>query len=105
MSANVRLRAVSETHETTAGKLEWMQELREQARHAGSEKSVARHREEGKLLARERAEKLWDFLRRVLKIRIHYQNPLAMRKGDAMKNGAAQAVGRMFPDDQLKRIF
>ena len=51
---------MSETHETTAGKLEWMQELREQARHAGSEKSVARHREEGKLLARERAIKLCD---------------------------------------------
>src|SRR5262252_910408 len=37
-----------------------MQELREQARHAGSEKSVARHKEAGKLLARERAEKLCD---------------------------------------------
>jgi acetyl-CoA carboxylase carboxyltransferase component len=51
---------VAEGHETTAGKLEWMQELREEARHAGSKKSVARHREEGKLLARERAEKLCD---------------------------------------------
>jgi propionyl-CoA carboxylase beta chain len=51
---------VSETHETTAGKLEWLQELRGEALHAGSEKAVARRREEGKLLARERAEKLCD---------------------------------------------
>jgi propionyl-CoA carboxylase beta chain len=49
-----------ETHETTQEKLEWLEELREQALHAGSEKSVARHREAGKLLARERAERLCD---------------------------------------------
>ena len=48
------------THETTAEKLEWLQELRREARHAGSEKSVAKQREAGKLLARERAEKLCD---------------------------------------------
>src|SRR5207253_11284962 len=47
-------------HETTAGKLEWLEELRGEALHAGSEKAVARRREEGKLLARERAEKLCD---------------------------------------------
>ena len=39
--------AVAETHETTAGKLEWLEELREQALHAGSEKAVARRRDEG----------------------------------------------------------
>ena len=48
------------THETTAEKLEWLEELRREARHAGSERSVAKHREAGKLLARERAEKLCD---------------------------------------------
>src|SRR5690242_9699503 len=48
------------THETTADKLQWLEELREEARHAGSEKSVARQREAGKLLARERAERLCD---------------------------------------------
>src|SRR5437879_9685391 len=37
-----------------------MEELREQELHAGSEKSVARQREQGKLLARGRAEKLCD---------------------------------------------
>ena len=48
------------THETTAEKLQWLADLRDEARHAGSEKSVAKHREAGKLLARERAEKLCD---------------------------------------------
>src|SRR2546421_10421526 len=47
-------------HETTAERLQWLEELREQARHAGSDKSVAKHREAGKLLARERAERLCD---------------------------------------------
>jgi propionyl-CoA carboxylase beta chain len=51
---------VAEGHETTADKLRWLEELRRQALHAGSEKSVARRREEGRLLARERAEKLCD---------------------------------------------
>src|SRR6478736_10211118 len=48
------------THETTGDKLEWLGELRDTALHAGSERSVARHREAGKLLARERAEQLCD---------------------------------------------
>ncbi|TML77068.1 MAG: acyl-CoA carboxylase subunit beta [Actinobacteria bacterium] len=51
---------MAEAHETTAGKLEWLEELRGEALHAGSEKAVARRREEGRLLARERAEKLCD---------------------------------------------
>src|SRR6476619_4629133 len=48
------------THSTTQERLAWLDELRDQARHAGSEASVAKHREAGKLLARERAEKLCD---------------------------------------------
>jgi propionyl-CoA carboxylase beta chain len=48
------------THETTREKLDWLVELREEALHAGSESSVARQHEAGKLLARERAEKLCD---------------------------------------------
>jgi propionyl-CoA carboxylase beta chain len=46
--------------ETTTGKLRELEELREAARHAGSERAVARQREQGKLLARERAERLVD---------------------------------------------
>ena len=37
-----------------------LEELREEARHAGSDRAVARQREQGKLLARERVEKLLD---------------------------------------------
>src|SRR5690349_16076906 len=49
-----------DAHETTEAKLEWLRELREEALHSGSEKAVKRRREEGRLLARERAEKLCD---------------------------------------------
>src|SRR2546430_3008244 len=48
------------THGTTQEKLDWLAELRDEAQHAGSERSVARQRDAGKLLARERAEKLCD---------------------------------------------
>src|SRR6187455_1361597 len=48
------------SHESTEEKLAWLAELREEAIHAGSEKAVERQRTEGKLLARERAERLCD---------------------------------------------
>jgi propionyl-CoA carboxylase beta chain len=48
------------THETTAEKLAWLQQLRDEALHAGNEQAVKRQRERGKLLARERLEKLLD---------------------------------------------
>jgi propionyl-CoA carboxylase beta chain len=48
------------TDESTQRKLRELEELRDEARHAGSEKAVERQRAEGKLLARERAEKLLD---------------------------------------------
>src|ERR1700758_4569032 len=51
---------MAETHDTTTGKLEWLQELREQALHSGSEKAVERQRRQGKLLARERLIALLD---------------------------------------------
>jgi len=50
----------SETSDTTEGKLRELEQLRDKALHAGSEKAVARQREQGKLLARERVEKLLD---------------------------------------------
>ncbi len=52
--------AVSETHDTTEAKLRWLEELGEQSLHPASEKHVERQRERGKLLARERLEKLLD---------------------------------------------
>ena len=50
-----------ERHErTTAEKLQWLAELREASLNAGSEKAIARQRERGKMLARERVERLLD---------------------------------------------
>src|SRR5207248_5122675 len=45
---------------STEAKLRQLEELRDEARHAGSERSVERQKQQGKLLARERAEKLLD---------------------------------------------
>jgi propionyl-CoA carboxylase beta chain len=48
------------THETTEAKLAWLEQMRDDARHAGSESAVEKQHEAGKLLARERAERLCD---------------------------------------------
>ena len=53
-------RQASETHETTESKLAQLRVLRDEALHAGSERAVQRQREQGKLLARERIERLLD---------------------------------------------
>ncbi len=47
-------------HETTEAKLRWLTELRDESLHAGNERAVERQRAQGKLLARERAERLCD---------------------------------------------
>jgi propionyl-CoA carboxylase beta chain len=49
-----------EQPDTTRAKLERLQQLRDEALHAGSERAIERQREQGKLLARERAERLVD---------------------------------------------
>ncbi|MDQ5821129.1 MAG: acyl-CoA carboxylase subunit beta [Actinomycetota bacterium] len=46
--------------ESTASKLEQLRKLRDEALHAGSSAAVERHHAAGKLLARERAERLLD---------------------------------------------
>ncbi len=46
--------------DSTSAKLRELAELREQARHAGSERAVERQRQQGKLLARQRVENLLD---------------------------------------------
>jgi propionyl-CoA carboxylase beta chain len=51
---------MAEAHETTEQRLAWLKELREEALHAGSESAVEKHHAAGKLLARERAERLCD---------------------------------------------
>src|SRR3989440_8272145 len=92
--------AVADTHETTAGKLEWLEELRGQALHAGSPKSVARRREEGRLRARERAERLCDpgsFVELDRYVR-HREVEFGMRErrpyGDAVVTGYGTIFGR-----------
>jgi propionyl-CoA carboxylase beta chain len=51
---------VSETHDTTEAKLRWLEELEAEAAPPEDGKAVVRQRERGKLLARERLDKLLD---------------------------------------------
>ena len=51
---------MARAHETTQERLEWLRELREESLHAGSDKAVQKRRDEGRLLARERAVQLCD---------------------------------------------
>ena len=93
-------KAERRTHETTADKLEWLRELRESSLHAGSEKAIARQRERGKLLARERLERLLDpgtFVE--LDRYVRHRNPefdsMANRPyGDAVVTGYGEVFGR-----------
>jgi propionyl-CoA carboxylase beta chain len=93
-------RTEKRTHETTAEKLQWLADLRDQARHAGSEKSVAKHRDAGKLLARERAERLCDpgsFVELDRYVR-HRESNFGMLErrpyGDAVVTGSGTIFGR-----------
>jgi propionyl-CoA carboxylase beta chain len=87
-------------HETTSDKLQWLAELRDEARHAGSPRSVERQREAGKLLARERAERLCDpgsfvELDRFVRHRESNFGMLERRPyGDAVVTGYGQIFGR-----------
>src|ERR1700751_3381606 len=87
-------------HETTADKLAWLEELREEARHAGSEKAVQKHHDAGKLLARERAERLCDpgsFVELDRYVR-HRESSFGMLErrpyGDAVVTGYGTIFGR-----------
>ena len=51
---------MSARHDTTEAKLRWLEELREESLTAAGEKATARQRGRGKLLARERVERLLD---------------------------------------------
>jgi propionyl-CoA carboxylase beta chain len=86
--------------DTTEQKLARMQALREQALHQGSEKSVARQHEQGKLLARERLEQLLDpgsFVELDRYVR-HREGEFGMREkrpwGDAVVTGYGAIFGR-----------
>jgi acetyl-CoA carboxylase carboxyltransferase component len=86
--------------ESTEAKLRRLEELREAARHAGSEKAVERHRTQGKLLARERVEKLLDpgsFVELDRYVR-HREAEFGMQEkrpyGDAVVTGYGTIFGR-----------
>jgi propionyl-CoA carboxylase beta chain len=87
-------------HETTREKLEWLEDLRDKSAHAGSERAVSKHREAGKLLARERAERLCDpgsFVELDRYVR-HRESNLGMLErrpyGDAVVTGYGTIFGR-----------
>ncbi len=91
---------MAETHDTTEAKLRWLEELREESRRAAGEQSVARQRERGKLLARERVEKLLDegsFVELDRYVR-HREVEFGMRAkrpwGDAVVTGYGTIFGR-----------
>jgi propionyl-CoA carboxylase beta chain len=91
---------MSDAHETTQAKLEWLRELRDRALHAGSERAVQKRREEGRLLARERAEKLCDpgsFVELDRYVRHRESNFGMMERrpyGDAVVTGYGTVFGR-----------
>jgi propionyl-CoA carboxylase beta chain len=91
---------VGEIHETTEAKLGRLREVREQALHAGSERAVAKRREAGRLLARERAERLCDpgsFVELDRYVRHRESNFGMMERrpyGDAVVTGYGTVFGR-----------
>src|SRR5437867_6413725 len=88
------------TEDSTQAKLERMAALREEATHQGSERHVERQRAQGKLLARERIEKLLDpgsFVELDRYVR-HREAEFGMRErrpwGDAVVTGYGTVLGR-----------
>ena len=91
---------MAETHDTTEAKLRWLAELERGVAHAASETHVERQRERGKLLARERLEKLLDpgsFVELDRFVR-HREVEFGMREnrpwGDAVVTGYGTIFGR-----------
>jgi propionyl-CoA carboxylase beta chain len=88
------------SHDTTREKLEWLREQRDLAAHAGGEAAVERQRAAGKLLARERAERVCDpgtFVELDRFVR-HRETAFGMADrrppGDAVVTGYGQVLGR-----------
>ncbi|MBM3676653.1 MAG: acyl-CoA carboxylase subunit beta [Actinobacteria bacterium] len=91
---------MSTRHDTTEAKLAWLAELGEEAANAAGENAVARQRERGKLLARERVEKLLDpgsFVELDRFVR-HRETEFGMAEkrpwGDAVVTGYGTVFGR-----------
>src|SRR5919202_3949126 len=92
--------ATDDRVESTRAKLEPLRDLRDQALHAGSERAVERQRERGKLLARERLERLLDpgsfvELDRFVRHRNPHFGKMERRPwGDAVVTGYGTIFGR-----------
>jgi propionyl-CoA carboxylase beta chain len=91
---------MSERHDTTASKLRWLEELREESLHGAETRHVERQRAQGKLLARERLAKLLDpgsFVELDRFVR-HREVEFGMREnrpwGDAVVTGYGTILGR-----------
>jgi propionyl-CoA carboxylase beta chain len=91
---------MAERGDSTQGKLERLEVRREEALHQGSERAVERQRAQGKLLARERVEKLLDpgsFVELDRYVR-HREVEFGMREtrpwGDAVVTGYGTIFGR-----------
>ena len=88
------------TGDSTEAKLEQLRALRQEALHAAGEEAVERHRERGKLLARERLELLLDAgsfveLDRYVRHRNPHFGMMARRPyGDAVVTGYGTVFGR-----------
>jgi len=103
---------VSATGDSTQAKLERLEALRDEARHQGSERAVERQRGQGKLLARERVEKLLDpgsFVELDRYVR-HREVEFGMSEkrpwGDAVVTGHGTILGRkVFVFSQDSTIF
>ncbi len=91
---------MASAEDSTAAKLEQLRELRERALHEGSAKAVERQRSRGKLLARERLERLLDTgsfveLDRYVRHRTAEFGMLEQRPyGDAVVTGHGTIFGR-----------
>jgi propionyl-CoA carboxylase beta chain len=91
---------MADAHETTQAKLGLLRELRDEALHAGSDRAVQKRRDEGRLLARERAEKLCDpgsFVELDRYVRHRESNFGMMERrpyGDAVVTGHGTIFGR-----------
>ena len=91
---------MGEAHETTHAKLDWLRDLRDKALHHGSERAVQKRKDEGRLLARERAEKLCDpgsFVELDRYVRHRESNFGMMERrpyGDAVVTGYGTVFGR-----------
>src|SRR6187399_2654700 len=91
---------MAEIHDTTEAKLRWLEELSDEALHPASERHVERQRDRGKLLARERLEKLLDpgsFVELDRFVR-HRETEFGMGEnrpwGDAVVTGYGTVLGR-----------